>query len=379
MHIGSLQTYNQLRTHLDTLFSNDEYSNTIVRVLRDSMSVAFKARNVYVGHTADLRMKEEIARRYRQSLREVAELMEEVKRLKQEEGFAVGGNMGIVVKDPKPLTYMQAMLNLGGAWYAYLYPKCGPDQDKKNAVEAYISSFGSRKEAYDALIRALDEYYSTVLNDLEKLTPPTTDASSMGGSSGADTSEAGTSCADTSEADTSGAGSSEADTSGADTSGAGSSGADTSGADTSGAGSSEADTSGVGSSGADTSGAGSSGADTSGAGSSGADTSGAGSSEGESSEDACSRRDRRKTTRKNRKCGDQVLPCGRRRRRTHKQRCDPLPPIGTHQAFSLAGGLCMSTRRLRPVRRATGPSGASLGYCKRQVYARRSRGRKGCD
>ena len=82
-----------------------------------------------------------------------------------QDGFVLGGSMGIKLVKPKNLIYAQALLNINLAWYIYLYNTKKIEYEKYEGVVQYIQEKG-KEEAYNELIVLLDEKFRDIEEEI---------------------------------------------------------------------------------------------------------------------------------------------------------------------------------------------------------------------
>ena len=83
----------------------------------------------------------------------------------EQDGFVLGGSMGIKLVKPKNLIYAQALLNINLAWYIYLYNTKKIEYEKYEGVVQYIQEKG-KQQAYDELIVLLDEKFRDIEEEI---------------------------------------------------------------------------------------------------------------------------------------------------------------------------------------------------------------------
>lgn len=79
-----------------------------------------------------------------------------------------GGKLMLEVINPKPFIYVQALFNVKLAWYYYLYGDVVKPKEYAATVD-YVSSLGTKEEAYEKLITLLDEKFRDENEEFKKL------------------------------------------------------------------------------------------------------------------------------------------------------------------------------------------------------------------
>lgn len=173
LYIGSiddlLPIYESINKELK-LISNGKVKNVLL-VFRDMLTVIVRAQQDYFNFIRISNELEEIKVNYRLSQQTVDDLTQKIILLEQDDDEKrVGilqGTLGIKLKKIRPLIYAQAILNLDLAWYKYLHNYAKFDTALFISTKNYVRSLGTKEEAYNELIRLLDEKYKTILEDVD--------------------------------------------------------------------------------------------------------------------------------------------------------------------------------------------------------------------
>lgn len=168
--INQIIDINKVLTGLISATENEK-TKLVLIILRDIMCALVNARNDYMGHLATKQQIEQIKKKYTNCLEVVLLLEKKVKKLMGEEitGFQLEGTVSITMWKPPHHLLTQAKFNLVDAWYRFLYNTNKLDVDKYRATVTYVSSFGSRKKAYDELERLINERCKTIEDDYEEI------------------------------------------------------------------------------------------------------------------------------------------------------------------------------------------------------------------
>ena len=145
--------------------SNADVS-TFFPIARDALSAVKSGRSLYMDAQVSEKQLEDIKGRYDQALCEIHRLRKKLCDATGVPEGAMGGTLSIVVKQPKPLTYAQAILNPQAAWYQYMYGTGPRDPKLFASLVDYLRKYTSRAEMIAAIHALLDEKYRTFEKDI---------------------------------------------------------------------------------------------------------------------------------------------------------------------------------------------------------------------
>lgn len=174
LYIGSiddlLPIYESINKEIK-LISTGKVKNVLL-VFRDILTVIVRAQQDYFNFIRISNELEEIKVNYRLSQQTVDDLTQKIILLEQEDDERklhgiMEGKLGIKLKKLRPLIYAQAILNLDMAWYKYLHNYAKFDTALFISTKNYVRSLGTKEDAYNELIRLLDEKYKTILEDVD--------------------------------------------------------------------------------------------------------------------------------------------------------------------------------------------------------------------
>ena len=135
---------------------------------KDTLTVLVQSRGIYLEN---IKLNTEICslRNYKdQAKAKITELMKEINNLTGEnQGSYFSGKLGIKLKKPKRLIYAQALLNINMAWYIYLHNTSKIKPEEFMSTVAYVNHLGN--DAYDTLIKLLDEKYACLDDLMEEI------------------------------------------------------------------------------------------------------------------------------------------------------------------------------------------------------------------
>jgi hypothetical protein len=157
-YMGPIQGYSALWK----LFTDKiaETNNPDVRLLvyRDALDTMYKGRNMYIDFRRQENELVHLRERYDAIVIRLNMLLEKMAHESLAQFKQYCGSLGIRIRQPKPMIYAQALMNLEMAWYLYLY---GSPVDPRiyPAIIEYVKAIGTREEAYDKLIALLDEKF----------------------------------------------------------------------------------------------------------------------------------------------------------------------------------------------------------------------------
>ena len=163
MYLPNLNEFHRFYTLIDEA-KGKKPQDFRLDMYKDTLTALVQSRGIFLEN---MKLNTEICslRNYKdQAKAKITELMKEINNLTGEnQGSYFSGKLGIKLKKPKRLIYAQALLNINMAWYIYLHNTSKIKPEEFMSTVAYVNNLGS--EAYDTLIRLLDEKYAC-LDDL---------------------------------------------------------------------------------------------------------------------------------------------------------------------------------------------------------------------
>jgi len=157
-YMGPWQGYSALwKLFADKIAESDDPDVRLL-VYRDALDTMYRGRNMFM----DLRRQENeltaLRDRYEAAMVRLNGLLQKMATESLAQFQEYCGSMGILIKQPKPMIYAQAILNIEMAWYLYLYGGQIDPLIYPSVVE-YVKALGTKEQAYDKLITLLDEKY----------------------------------------------------------------------------------------------------------------------------------------------------------------------------------------------------------------------------
>ena len=155
LDIGTVQQYNEIINYIDNVLNSVDVSNynqIVLKVYRGALECLFKARRDYVDLTAINNEIQFIKKKYDKLNLLNMNILDDLK--------LFAGNNGIAYSSTnhmKPAIYMQALFDINLAWYQYIYKTSVINYDLLVPVKKYVQSFGTKKNAYNTLIDALNK------------------------------------------------------------------------------------------------------------------------------------------------------------------------------------------------------------------------------
>ncbi len=157
-----------------TTFIANTIDNTAImvyQIFQDTITVLMQTRNVYFTNLMLTNEVKTLRDKYQISLDKIVDLTLDLMKCQNEDNginnAVLSGNMGIVIKQPKQLIYAQAIMNINLAWYYYLYNKSFIDPRLYGATINYVTTMGTKRDAYLKLIGLLDDKYKTLDDNLK--------------------------------------------------------------------------------------------------------------------------------------------------------------------------------------------------------------------
>lgn len=157
-YFGSMQGFSALwKLFIDKIDASD---NPDVRLLiyRDALETIRRGTNMFIDNK---RLQNEliyIQNKYECTMARLNELLQQMAHESLAQFKQYCGGIGILIKNPKPMIYAQAILNIEMAWYLYLYGS-PVDPLLYISVVEYVKSLGTKEIAYAKLIILLDDKY----------------------------------------------------------------------------------------------------------------------------------------------------------------------------------------------------------------------------
>lgn len=141
-----------------------EKTKTLLKIMKDILTVIINAKNDKYELDIFKKRVNYYKELYLESLKKITLLETQIKVLngdKSDFGVKIKGTTNITLTKFKPLIYFTALFNCERAWYLYMYEDCkNIDPDKYKETINYITTkFSCKKDAYDELIKLLDEKY----------------------------------------------------------------------------------------------------------------------------------------------------------------------------------------------------------------------------
>jgi hypothetical protein len=173
LYIGSvndlLPIYESIVDQIKTI-SMGKIRNTLL-VFKDMLTVIIRAQQNYFDYIRCQNELKTLRENYNLSQETIYELEQKIIFLEKDEdernkntGY-IRGTLGITVKKLKPMIYTQALLDLDLAWFKYLHNNAKFEPSLFISTQNYVKSLGTKEEAYNELIKLLDEKYKEYLDD----------------------------------------------------------------------------------------------------------------------------------------------------------------------------------------------------------------------
>tara|TARA_B110001469_G_scaffold124549_1_gene138419 strand:+ start:4939 stop:5628 length:690 start_codon:yes stop_codon:yes gene_type:complete len=173
LYIGSvndlLPIYESIVEQMETIPMGNVRSTLLV--FKDMLTIIICAQQNYFDYIRCQNELKSLREKYNLSQETIYELEQKIIFLEKDEeernittGF-IKGTLGITVKKLKPMIYTQALLDLDVAWFKYLHNYANFEPSLFISTQNYVKSLGTKEEAYNELIRLLDEKYADYLDD----------------------------------------------------------------------------------------------------------------------------------------------------------------------------------------------------------------------
>lgn len=162
--------FNAIYNYVSDKIQDGNESNTLLKMIRDTLSILLDGRNRYIDNIRCDNELSFIKDKYLESLVIINDLRKELMSgtdiILSSTILQLEGSINLEINQPPPIIYAQATLDLNMAWYIYLYSTNSINNNEFCATINYVNSLGTHEEAYNMLVRLLDEKFATIYDDI---------------------------------------------------------------------------------------------------------------------------------------------------------------------------------------------------------------------
>ena len=167
-HLPNMKDFQRYYAMIDERLSEQDTEDFRLKLYRDMLRCLIESKSSFFENTR-LEKEIETLRRHRDEARQkIIDLTHSLAECNPtDSGQNFAGNVSLKVRKPKQLIYAQALLNINMAWYVYLHDTTKVDAVKYMNTVTYVNQLGPN--AYDTLIKLLDEKYATIEDLLDNV------------------------------------------------------------------------------------------------------------------------------------------------------------------------------------------------------------------